>query len=75
MCPSDHSHGMNSTCYATHGCRCRWCEDTRRQSRPVARIRREYQAEIRDLLGCGFEPHVVARMFEVSTTSVREVAA
>lgn len=30
VCPADHSHGLNSTCYTNHGCRCAACKEARR---------------------------------------------
>lgn len=31
ICPPDHPHGENSTCYTAHGCRCEDCRQQRRE--------------------------------------------
>ena len=66
ICPPEHKHGVNGTCYAHHKCRCEGCVATARAREDKRRKPRMFKDRITDRLEscyrCGIETYNESRI-------------
>ena len=78
VCPSDRKHGLNSTCYMTHRCRCEACgEGQRARDRRRPERARKYPVadEIRDALSYGWEESLVRQVYGIPQNYIEKIKA